>query len=168
MQLVRTEQEINMLRSENTKLNEMLKLERSRTEIHEKKIGTMEFKVEELNRKLRERENMIKDLQTQNNQKQCTIRELEMEQQRLRQKYQSKFAVETERVNQKLAKEYKEKEDALNVSVLQITFHFIRIVIIILIYFNRMLFVRTIARFVKFAKLLTLKILNTLKSPYRK
>lgn len=117
MQLVRTEQEINTLRSENMKLNEMLKLERSRTEIHEKKIGTMEFKIEELNRKMRERENMIKDLQTQNNQKQCTIREMESEQQRLKQRYQSRYAVETERTNQKLAKEFKEKEDALNVSV---------------------------------------------------
>lgn len=119
MQLVRTEQEINMLRSENTKLNEMLKLERSRTEIHEKKIGTMEFKIEELNRKLRDRENMIKDLQTQNNQKQCTIREMELEQQRLKQRYQRHIAVETERTNQKLAKEYKEKEDALNVSAIR-------------------------------------------------
>ena len=124
MQLVRTEQEINTLRSENTKLNEMLKLERSRTEIHEKKIGTMEFKIEELNRKLRERENMIKDLQTQNNQKQCTIREMELEQQRLKQRYQSRYAVETERTNQKYAKEFKEKEEALHVSVIRMKFLF--------------------------------------------
>lgn len=118
MQLVRTEQENATFRSENAKLNEMLKLERSRTEIHEKKIESMEFKIEELNRKMRERETMIKDLQTQNNQKQCTIRELEAEHERTKRKYQSKFVVETEKTRGQLARQFKEKEEALNVSVL--------------------------------------------------
>lgn len=117
MQLVRTEQELAMLRSENAKLNEMLKLERSRTENHGKKIVTMEYEMQEQSRKLHERQKTIEDLQVQNNQKQRTIREMEMEQQRLKVKYQSKFAVETEKTNQKLAKEYREKADALNVSV---------------------------------------------------
>lgn len=117
MQLVRTEQEISTFRSENAKLNEMLKLERNRTEIHERKIESMEYKMEELNRKLREREAMIKDLQTQNNQKQCTIRELEQENERVKRKYQSKFVAETEKTRGKLAREFKEREEALNVSV---------------------------------------------------
>lgn len=117
MQLVRTEQELVSLRSENAKLNEMLKMERSRTEIHEKKIGSMEFRIEELNRKLRERDSIIKDLQTQNNQKQCAIREMEMDQQRLKHRFHTKMAAETEKTNQKLAREFKEKEEALNVSV---------------------------------------------------
>lgn len=116
MQLVRTEQEISTFRSENAKLNEMLKLERNRTEIHERKIESMEFKMEELNRKLRERETMVKDLQTQNNQKQCTIREMEQEHERTKRKYQSKYVAETEKTRGKLAREFKEKEDALNVS----------------------------------------------------
>lgn len=119
MQLVRTEQEISTFRSENTKLNEMLKLERNRTEIHEKKIESMEFKIEELNRKLRERETMIKDLQTQNNQRQCALRDMEVEQEHIKRKYQSKFASETEKTRGQLAKEFKEKEEALNVSVHQ-------------------------------------------------
>lgn len=117
MQLVRTEQEIATFRSENAKLNEMLKLERNRTEIHEKKIESMEFKIEELNRKMRERETMIKDLQTQNNQKQCNIREMEVEVDRTKRKYQSRYAAETEKTRGLLAREFKEKEDALNVSV---------------------------------------------------
>lgn len=118
MQLVRTEQEISTFRSENAKLNEMLKLERNRTEIHEKKIESMEFKMEELNRKLRERESMIKDLQTQNNQKQCTLREMEVEQERLKRKYQSKYVAETEKTRGQLEREFEEKEKALHVSVL--------------------------------------------------
>lgn len=117
MQLVRTEQEISTFRSENAKLNEMLKLERNRTEIHERKIESMEFKIEEMNRKLRERETMIKDLQTQNNQKQCTLREMEVEHERMKRKYQSKFVTETEKTRGQLAREFKEKEEAWHVSV---------------------------------------------------
>ncbi|KAJ6638917.1 Decapping nuclease DXO like [Pseudolycoriella hygida] len=109
MQLVRTEQEINMLRSENSQLNEMLKKERNRTKIHEENIGSMEFKIEELTRKLRERGNIIKDLQEQNNQKQCLIKKMEMEEQRLR--HESKASSQ---VNQKLVKEYKQKDEAIN------------------------------------------------------
>lgn len=117
MQLVRTEQEISTFRSENTKLNAQLQVERNRTEIHEKKIESMEFKLEELHRKLRERETMIKDLQTQNNQKQCALRDMEVEQDHIKRKYQSKFVAETEKTRGKLAKEFKEKEEALHVSV---------------------------------------------------
>lgn len=122
MQLVRTEQELGTLRSENAKLNEMVKLERSRTEIHEKKIGSMEFKIEEQNRKLRERENLIKELQTHNNQKQCAIKEMEMEQDRLRRKYQRKVDDETEKTSRQLAREFKEREEKLNVSIGRIHF----------------------------------------------
>lgn len=114
MQLVRTEQEIATLKSENAKLNEMLKLERNRKSIHEKQIVSYEFEMKEQNRKLAERESMIKDLQKQNNQKQCTIKELEMELDRMKRRLQSKFA-EAEKTSQ-LAREFKEKEERLHVS----------------------------------------------------
>lgn len=117
MQLVRTEQEMAMLRSENAKLNEMLKLERNRTEIHEKNIATLEFKIGDQDRKLYDREIKIKELQTHNNQKQCRINELEKEQERLKQKYHSRYAVETQKTRGQLEREFKEKEDMLNVSV---------------------------------------------------
>lgn len=116
MQLVRTEQEIATTRSENAKLNEMLKLERNRTQIHERKIESMECKIDELTRKLRERENMIKDLQTQNNQKQCNIRDMELEQERLKRKYQTKFAAETQKTRGQLEKEFRQEQERLNVS----------------------------------------------------
>lgn len=109
------EQEMAMLRSENAKLNEMLKLERNRTDIHERNISTLEFKIGEQERKLYERDNKIKELQTQNNQKQCRINELEKDQERLKLKYQSKFAVATEKTRGQLAKEFREKEEQLNV-----------------------------------------------------
>lgn len=115
LQLVRTEQEINTLRNDNAKLSEMLKMERNRTQIHEKKIETMESTIEELGRKLRERDLMVKDLQTQNNQKQCLIKELEADQHRQKRRFESKMAHETEKTSRQLAKEYREKEEMLNV-----------------------------------------------------
>lgn len=114
MQLVRTEQELATLRSENAKLNEMLKLERSRKTIHENQIVSLEYEIKEQGRKLGDRENTVKDLQRQNNVKQCTIRELESENERLKRNYQTKHA-ESEKINQKF-REHKEKENRLNVS----------------------------------------------------
>lgn len=114
MQLVRTEQELATLRSENAKLNEMLKLERSRKTIHENQIVSLEYEMKEQGRKLGERDNTVKDLQRQNNMKQCTIRELEIEIDRLKREYKTKSS-EAEKNNQK-AREYKEKENVLNVS----------------------------------------------------
>lgn len=116
MQLVRAEQEMNQLRNENAKLSEMFKLERNRTQVHEKKLGTMECTIDELQRKLREREQIVKDLQTQNNQKQCMIKELETEQQRQKRRFESKMAHEAEKTSRQLAREYREKEEMLNVS----------------------------------------------------
>lgn len=114
MQLVRTEQELAALRSENAKLNEMLKLERNRKTIHENHIVSMEYEMKEQSRKLGDRENMIKDLQRQNNQKQCTINELEVEIDRLKRVNHSKFA--EAKKNQLMVKELKENVDCLNVS----------------------------------------------------
>lgn len=116
MQLVRTEQDMASLRNENARLTEMLKLERSRGEVYAKKIETMECAVDEVNRKLHDRETQIKQLQDQNNKKQRTINELEMRQDRMKYKYESKLVTETEKKNRQLAKEFKEKEDMLNVS----------------------------------------------------
>lgn len=116
MQLVRTEQELATLRSENAKLNEMLKLERSRKTIHENQIVSMEYEMKEQSRKLGDRENMIKDLQRQNNQKQCTINELEVEIDRLKRINHTKFA--EAKKNQQMVKELKENVDCLNVSSL--------------------------------------------------
>lgn len=118
MQLVRTDQELINLRSENAKLHEMLKLERNRTQIHEKRIESMECKIDELTRKLRERDNIIKELQTQNNQKQCLIKEMEIDQQRLKRRYETKMASETEKTKGQLTREFREKEEMLNVSAL--------------------------------------------------
>lgn len=116
MQLVRTEQDLLTLRNENSRLSEMLKMERSRTQIHERKIETMECQIDEIMRKLQDRDTMIKELQTQNNQKQCALKEMEMQQMRQKRKFETKIANETEKTNRQLTKEYKEREDMINVS----------------------------------------------------
>lgn len=117
MQLVRTEQENNMLKSEIKKANEMVKHQNSRQELHEKKIGTMEFQIEELHRKLREKDNVVKNQATQIDRAQSKIAELEMELQHQKQRYESKFAGLNERAQQKLQKEIKEATNAMQVSV---------------------------------------------------
>lgn len=116
MKLVRTEQELNELRIKNSELGRTLEYERSRNQSREKKIESMECTVDELKRKLHERESIIKDLQTQNNQKQCMLKEMETEQHRQKRRFESKIAHETEKTSRQLAKEYREKEEALNVS----------------------------------------------------
>lgn len=116
MQLVRTEQDLLTMRNENSRLSEMLKMERSRTQIHERKIETMECQLDEIMRKLQDRETMIKELQTQNNQKQCAIKEMEVQQMRQKRKFETKMATETEKTNRQLTKEFKEREDLFNVS----------------------------------------------------
>lgn len=115
MKLVRTEQEMNELRIKNSDLGRTLEYERSRNQSREKRIESLECTVEELKRKLHERESIIKDLQTQSNQKQCMIKEMEAEQHRQKRRFESKIAHETEKTSRQLAKEYREKEEALNV-----------------------------------------------------
>lgn len=112
MQLVRTEQEVGTLRSENKKLNEMLKLERGRTDVHTKKRGEMEFKIEELEQKLLAAENLNKELTRKNNQKQCKINQIGEEQRQMKEEYRAKLAAEKE----KLAREYERMESELQVS----------------------------------------------------
>lgn len=116
MQLVRTEQEISTFRSENAKLKEMLKFQKNRTEILEKTVESRDCKIADLELQLRDRKTLTEELQTQNNQKQCTIRELKMEQEHLKRKYQSKIVAEKEKTRGQLAREFKEKEEAWNVS----------------------------------------------------
>lgn len=121
MQLVRTEEEMLTLRGENSRLNEMLKMERNRTQIHERKLETMENQIDELMRKLRDRDTLIKELQTQNNQKQSAIKEMEVLQVRQKRKFETKIASETEKATRQLTKELKERDEAFNVSAIQIT-----------------------------------------------
>lgn len=116
MKLVKTEQEMNELRIKNSELGRTLEYERNRNQLREKRIETLECTVDEFKRKMHERESIIKDLQTQNNQKQCIIKEMEAEQHRQKRRFETKIVHETEKTSRQLAKEYREKEEALNVS----------------------------------------------------
>lgn len=116
MQLVRTEQDLLTLRNENSRLTEILKMERNRTQIHERKIETMECQIDEILRKLQDRDTLIKSLQTQNNQKQSAIKEMEVQQIRQKRKFETKIVTETEKATRQLTKELKAKDEQFNVS----------------------------------------------------
>lgn len=116
MQLVQVERENLNLRTENNTLNSMINLERNKNSIYEKKFEGMECKVDELSRKLRDRETLIKDLQKQLNQKQYLINQKDLENEKQKRKYSTKIATETEKNYRELNNKFKAEKDVLHVS----------------------------------------------------
>lgn len=118
LQLVRTEQEMITLRSENAKLNGVLKYERECRKNHEDKIKNKDQQIDALKNQLDERERMIKDLQIQNNQRHRMLADLQMEQERSKRRYQRAAEEEAEKRSRQLAEEHKRREHEMNVSIL--------------------------------------------------
>lgn len=116
MKLARTEQEMNELRINKSELSRSVEYERNRNQAREKKIDELEFSVEKLKRELNERDLLVKDLQEQNSQKDRMLREMETDQQRQKRRFESKLAHETEKTSRQIAKEFREKQELLNVS----------------------------------------------------
>lgn len=116
MKLARAEQEMNELRIKKLDLSRSVEYERNRNQAREKKIDDLEFSVANLKRELNERNSLIKDLQEQNIQKDRILREMETEQQRQKRRFESKMAHETEKTSRQISKEFREKQEALNVS----------------------------------------------------
>lgn len=104
MQLVQLERENTKLRLEHSNMSGLLSLSRQKSSIHEKKIETMEYEIDDLKKKKMERENMIKDLQKQLNQKQCMLNQKELEQEKQNKKLSTKLAVETEKLKSENSK----------------------------------------------------------------
>lgn len=121
------EREMIRLRSENTALNEMVELERSKLGVFEKKIVNLEYDKNELQQRLYERESQIKDLQRQLNQKQYVINQKEMENENQKRKISSKIATETEKMSRDLANKHRMERDILQVSLIIIFFTFLLI-----------------------------------------
>lgn len=115
MQLVQVERDNVSLRTENSRLNGMLNLERNKSSIFEKKIETMECNLDDLSRKLRERETLIKELQKQLNQKQYVINQKDLEHEKQKRKFSTKMAVETEKMSRELNNKYRAEKDLLHV-----------------------------------------------------
>lgn len=116
MKLARTEQEMNELRIQKSELSRSVEYERNRNQAREKKIDELEFSVEKLKRELNERNSFITDLQEQSNQKDRMLREMEIDQQRQKRRFDSKLVHETEKTSRQIAKEFRDKQEALNVS----------------------------------------------------
>lgn len=117
MQLMQIERDNVTLRSENATLNGLINLERNKTAIHEKKIETMELNIDELTRRLRERENQVKDLQKELNQKQYLINQKALENEKQKRKFSTKIAAEAEKMNRELNHKFRAEKDLLHVSL---------------------------------------------------
>lgn len=76
----------------------------------------MESKIDDCNRKLRERETLIKELQKQLNQKQYVINQKDLEHEKQKRKFSTKIAAETEKMNRELSHKFKAEKDLMHVS----------------------------------------------------
>lgn len=116
MKLVQMERDFVTVRTENATLHGMLNLEREKVSIHEKKIESMEIQNDDISRKLRDRENQIRDLQKELNQARHMLSMKDLEQEKQKKKYTTKLAVENEKYSREIDNKLRAQKDLLHVS----------------------------------------------------
>lgn len=109
------ERENISLRSENAAMKAVLQQERQRITIHEKKLIIYEHSIDELNKKMRNRENEIRDLRTQVEQKQQMLTQKEIEKDKQKRRYNSKFAVEQDKLTREMEAKMEQHKLAMRV-----------------------------------------------------
>lgn len=115
MSLVAMERENISLRSENAAMKAVLQQERQRITIHEKKLIIYEHSIDELNKKMRNRENEIRDLRTQVEQKQQMLTQKDIEKDKQKRRYNSKFAVEQDKLTREMEAKMEQHKLAMRV-----------------------------------------------------
>lgn len=116
MILVQQERDYITVRTENATLQGMLKLEREKVSIYEKKIESKDIKNDELSRKLRECENQLRDAQKELSQARYMLSQKELEQEKQKKKYSTKIAAENEKLSREMQMKLRAQNDRLNVS----------------------------------------------------
>ncbi|CAD7081536.1 unnamed protein product [Hermetia illucens] len=109
--LLHVEKENISLKTELSSSNAMLNQERGQLNAIKSKAIVYENSLDELNRKMHEREELIKSLQKQLNQKQCLLNQKEIERERQKKKYTTKIAMETDKMHRKLESKLREQEN---------------------------------------------------------
>lgn len=115
MTLVGMERDNMALRSENAALKAVLQQERQRIAMHETKIIRYENSIDELNKKMRNRDNEIRDLRTQVEQKQQLLTQKEIEKDKQKRRYNSKFAVEQDKLTREMEAKMEQQKLAMRV-----------------------------------------------------
>lgn len=109
------EREIIALRTENASLKAAFGQERQRTQSHENKIVVHESAIDQLNKKLKNRDNEIRNLQTQLNQKQQLLNQKELEKEKQKKRLNCKFAVEREKIESELETKLQQQKNEMHV-----------------------------------------------------
>ncbi|XP_053675408.1 kinesin-like protein KIF23 [Anopheles nili] len=113
MNLHKLESENLLLRTENTSFRAVLTQNKQKIGAMESKIVVYESSIDDLNRRNRQLEERLLQLQTQLNQKTQMITQKELEKERQRKKFTSKFAVESEKMSRELELKLMEQKNKL-------------------------------------------------------
>lgn len=113
--LVQMERDSFNLKSENASLNAMLQNERQKVIAYEEKMAKYEDTVSELSHQLKSRENVIRDMKGQLNQKQQVICQKELEKETQKRRYDNRLASETGKLTKEMEHKLKEQQDKMKV-----------------------------------------------------
>lgn len=118
MHLLELEKENYTLKAENDSYKRMYDQERRRVNHLEEKILVHESSLDTLNRKLKNNEEDIKEYRRLLEMKHNQLTKTEMDKAKQKMKYQSRIAVETDKMNRQLDQKLREQENFMSVSVL--------------------------------------------------
>ncbi|XP_035918738.1 kinesin-like protein KIF23 [Anopheles stephensi] len=113
MNLHKMESENLALRTESVSLKGVLAQSKQKITALENKIVIYESSIDDLNRRNRVLEERVRELQTQLNQKTQLVSQKELEKERQRKKFTSKFAVESEKMSRELEVKLMEQKNKL-------------------------------------------------------
>lgn len=102
MQLMELEKVQSVLSTDNSAKSVMLNREREKIQALESKVCIHENTIDDLNRKLRDRDELINSMQSQLTEKRYLLNQKDLEKEKQRQKYTTKIAVENEKMSREL------------------------------------------------------------------
>ncbi|GAB0090351.1 Kinesin-like protein [Sergentomyia squamirostris] len=111
--LVQTEKDMLVLKTENASVNAVLSHERNKTTIIENKNISYERSIDDLNRQVRDRDQRISELERKLAMMEQQVSQKEIEKERQKKKYTTKFAVEKEEMSRELEMKLRAQQDKL-------------------------------------------------------
>lgn len=114
MQLVELDKLQSTITTDNSAKSVMLHREREKISALESKVVIYENTIDEMNKMLRDRDELIATLQAEVNENRNLVNRKELEKEKQRQKYATKFAVENEKKNRELENKLREQQLKLN------------------------------------------------------
>lgn len=113
MHLLQSEKQNLMLRTENASVSAVLGQERNKIQALEQKVVSYEGSIDDLNRKVRERDERIRDLETKLRSTEQQLSQKELEKEKQRKKFNTKFAYEKEEMSRELELKLRAQKDKM-------------------------------------------------------